>query len=270
MTPPAAAAAPRTRTRRPAPPARRVSGPARTPSSRARTAAAAAVASPAPLALRLGGAVHGLAEHRLLERIIRGRAWIGILAVGLIGIVFMQVSMLRMNAGIGQAVERSSVLERQNSATRAAISELSSGDRIGAEAQRLGLVVPAGTPRFLDARGADAHRALTSMTAPGEGIVPSAASEAVDPAAATPALGQSGVAPATAAATATTDGSAVGPGTGQAAGTQPATTTQAQPDAATQPAATPTGQDPAASYRTAAPPPPTGTTGGLDASGQAG
>jgi hypothetical protein len=182
----------------------------------------------------------------------------------------MQVSMLRMNAGIGQAVERSSVLERQNSATRAAISELSSGDRIGAEAQRLGLVVPAGTPRFLDARGADAHRALTSMTAPGEGIVPSAASEAVDPAAATPALGQSGVAPATAAATATTDGSAVGPGTGQAAGTQPATTTQAQPDAATQPAATPTGQDPAASYRTAAPPPPTGTTGGLDASGQAG
>lgn len=196
MTPPAAAAPARTRTRRHAPPPRRVSGPVR---GRGRAAAP----SPPPLALRLGGAVHGLAEHRLLDRIARGRAWIGIVAVGLIGIVFMQVSMLRMNAGIGQAVERATVLQRQNAAVRATISELSSGERIAAEAARLGLVAPATTPRFLDARGADVRRALSSMTPPGEGIVPSAtslqdAATATAPAVAAPAtpLVQTGVAAA--------------------------------------------------------------------------
>ncbi|MCW2990345.1 MAG: hypothetical protein JWM73_939, partial [Solirubrobacterales bacterium] len=194
MTPPAAAAAPRTRTKRATPPPRRVSGPAR-------GRAPGAIAGPPPLALRLGGAVHGLAEHHYLDRIIRGRAWIGILAVGLIGIVFMQVSMLRMNAGIGSAVEKSSVLERENSATRAVISELSSGDRIAAEALKLGLVLPPGTPRFLNARGVVASRAAASITAPGEGIIASATTTttvapALDPTATTPVLGQTGVAPA--------------------------------------------------------------------------
>lgn len=261
MTPPAAAAVPRTRTKRATPPPRRVSGPARG-KQRATT-----VVSPPPLALRLGGAVHGLAEHHYLDRLVRGRAWIAILAVGLMGIVFMQVSMLRLNAGIGAAVEKTSALERQNSATRAAISELSSGDRIAAEASRIGLILPPGTPRFLTARGIDAQKVAASITAPGEGIIPSLASVSttttISPT--TPVLDQTSIAP-TAQDTATAETAA--PAT---TATDPATTTTTDP-AATQ--AQTTTPPPAPTEQTAATTPPpatsTATTGGVDAPGQVG
>lgn len=263
MTPPAAAAAaPRTRTRRHAPPPRRVSGPAR--------GRAAAHAAPPPLALRLGGAVHSIAEHRWLERLIRGRAWIAIVGVGLIGIVFMQVSMLRLNAGIGRSVDKAAVLERQNAAMRAEISNLSVGDRIAAEASRMGLILPQTTPRFLDARSADARRALRSMTPPGQGIVASTNTETttqIGTATTTPTLSGTSVAPQSTATlapdsstptpTPTTQEPVVTPQE-QAATAQPQTTqsTQAQTQT-TQPAA-----QPAAT----APPP---TTGGAEA-GEAG
>lgn len=263
MTPPAAAAAPRTRTRtRPssAPP-RRVSGPARRPST------GATAASTPPLALRLGGAVHGLAEHHFLDRLIRGRAWIGILAVGLIGIVFMQVSMLRMNAGIGAAVEKTGMIERQNSALRASISELASGDRIAAEAQKLGLILPAGTPRFLNAEGVVASRAAASIMPPGEGIIPSpAATETtpvIDPAATTPALGASGVTATSDPAASPTTTPTGEPGAASPAA-NPAATAEPHPVAPT----TTTTAPPAQEQATA--PPPTAQTGGADASGQVG
>lgn len=268
MTPPAAAAAPRTRTRPATSPPRRVSGPAR---GKARTASA--VASPPPLALRLGGAMHGLAEHHFLDRIIRGRAWIGILAVGLIGIVFMQVSMLRLNAGIGQAVEKAGTLERQNAAISATISELSSGDRIAAEAIELGLVLPAVTPRFLDARGADGRRAVATITAPGVDMVPSTLVTApVDPAVigTTPVLAQTGVAPAPETAS-TTETTAVPVAQDATATSDPAATTTTTDSTATttDTAATTTPTtDQAAFTQTAAPPP--ADTGGVDASGQIG
>lgn len=256
MTPPAAAAesrsprtgAPRTRTRRAAPPPRRVSGPAR-------GRAASTVSAPPPLALRLGGAVHGLAEHRLLDRVIRGRAWIAILGIGLMGIVFMQVSMLRMNAGIGEAVQKAGTLERENAAMRASISELSSGDRIEAEAAKLGMILPSGTPRFLDARGFDARRALASIRRPGDVEVPTlAAAPATPTATTTPALAATGVAPSTATTTPTTT-------------TQPAPTTTAP--TTTDPAASQTQvAQPAATPVTTAPPVTASTTGGADASGQ--
>ena len=271
MTPPAAAAAPRTRTRRSAPAPRRVSGPAR--------GRAAAYAAPPPLALRLGGAVHTIAEHRWLERLIRGRAWIGIVGVGLIGIVFMQVSMLRMNAGIGRSVDKASILERQNAAMRADISNLSVGDRIAAEASQMGLILPQTTPRFLDARSADARRALRSMTPPGQGIVPSTTTQTVTPLGTVPTLGGTCVAPQ-ASGTLAPDGTTVTPtpatqepvvtpqgtattagtttptqSTTPAQGTTAAPTTQQQPTQTTQPVAQPT----------ATSPPP--TTGGAEAGG---
>lgn len=255
MTPPAAATefrsprtgAPRTRTRRAAPPPRRVSGPARGRS-------AATTGGPPPLALRLGGAVHGLAEHRLLDRVVRGRAWIAILGIGLIGIVFMQVSMLRMNAGIGEAVQKAGTLERENAAMRASISELSSGDRIEAEAAKLGLVLPSGTPRFLNAQGFDARRAIASIRRPGEIEVPSLA-VAPSTMPTTPTLATTGVAPSAAPTTTTTE---------------PAPMTEPTPTTA------PTTTDPAATQTEVAQPAstpaattvPVTATGGTDASGQ--
>jgi septal ring-binding cell division protein DamX len=219
MTPPAAAAAPRTRTRRTAAPARRVSGPA---TGRTRVAHPHLPAAP-PLALRIGGAVGTLAEHRFLDRLVRGRAWIAILGVGLIGIVFMQVSMLRMNAGIGRDVNTASKLDRENAALRATISEESSGNHIEALAARMGLVLPPGTPRFLDARRFDAGRAANAITAPGD--FPSGVTGTqVDATAASP-LAPTGVAPSTGTAVSTT-APATATGTTAAA---PATATTTAP-----------------------------------------
>jgi hypothetical protein len=259
MTPPAAAGAARTRshTRRATPP-RRVSGPVRGRS------AAGAIAAPPPLALRLGGAVHGIAEHRWLDRIVRGRAWIGILAFALLGIVFMQVSMLRMNAGIGRSVERATVLERQNAALRAAVSQLSSGDRIAEEAAKLGFTMPAaGTTRFLSARGFDARRALSGITAPGEmpplpqttETTPQTATPAYDPVTGQPVAGTTATTPtSTTGTTTSTTTSTTSTGTATTA-TQPTTgTTTAQPTGYTAPPPTQQTTQPAA--------PPTATPAG--------
>ena len=56
--------------------------------------------------------IAALPDHRLVDRLVRGRVWIPLIGFLLIGIVFMQVSMLKLNAGIGNNVEKSSTLER--------------------------------------------------------------------------------------------------------------------------------------------------------------
>src|SRR4051812_16522752 len=147
MTPPATIAARHpARTTRRAPtqrPPRRISGPSRSkPDPRASATAATAVARP-PLAMRLGVRAMRVGDARVLDRLVRGRAWIALVAVALMGIVFMQVSMLRLNAGISRAVTAADTLERQNSTMRADISELDSGARIQDVAARLGMVTPA-------------------------------------------------------------------------------------------------------------------------------
>jgi cell division protein FtsL len=108
-----------------------------------------------------------IGDARLLDRIVRGRAWIALLAIGLMGIVFMQVSLLKLNAGISRAVTAADTLERQNSSLRTDISNLDSGERIQDVAARLGMTIPAaGDVHYLDGRQADAARAAASITPP--------------------------------------------------------------------------------------------------------
>ena len=58
--------------------------------------------------------------------------------------------MLEMNAGIGQSVEHTATLERQNADLRATVSQLSSEERIQREAADMGLIMPpAGDVRYL-------------------------------------------------------------------------------------------------------------------------
>ena len=131
MAAPGAAPA-RTPLRRPVAPRlpRRVSGPARRKpgTARRRTLLQRLVALP---------------DHRLVDRLVRGRVWIPLIGFLLIGIVAMQVSMLKLNAGIGTAVERSSVLDRQNGELRADLATLEAGERIQRAASKLGMVMPA-------------------------------------------------------------------------------------------------------------------------------
>src|SRR4051794_14145288 len=105
MTPPPTATAAhrpqRARSRTTTPrPARRTSGPARPGAHTARRAvpagAGGAAAVPPPLALRLARTGARIGDARVLDRLVRGRAWIAIVAAGLMGIVFMQVSMLQL------------------------------------------------------------------------------------------------------------------------------------------------------------------------------
>ena len=89
------------------------------------------------------------------------------MAIVLIGIVFMQVSLLKLNAGISRAVTAADTFERQNASLREDISKLDSGERIQGVAAKLGMVMPAaGDVRYLDGRGADAARAAAAIKPP--------------------------------------------------------------------------------------------------------
>lgn len=163
MTPPAAAAvAPRHRRPvRSAPPPRRVSGPARAP----RAAHAGAVVLPLPV--RAAGAARRLPDAPLLDRLVRGRLWIGLVTAALMGIVFLQVSLLGLNAGISRDVAATEQLERGNALLRAEIAELGGTERVTETATRLGMAAPpAGSVTFVDAGRVDPSRAADRIVAP--------------------------------------------------------------------------------------------------------
>jgi hypothetical protein len=160
---------PRVRPRpRPAPArtaARRVSGPLR----------------PAPAPAGAGAAVRrgttgaferirALPETRLIDGLLRGRAWIWLIGILLGGIVAMQVSLLKLNAGISRAVTTTATLERQNADLEADIARLSSGERVRSNALAEGMVTPPpGGVEFLRSRGdRDANRAVRHMQPPSE------------------------------------------------------------------------------------------------------
>jgi hypothetical protein len=167
MTPPAASGTlPRTVAPR-AP--RRVSGPAARNRTRPTQDARRRAAAPDPFVLRALHRTRALSDSRFLDRLIRGRLWIPLVAAGLMGIVFMQVSMLKLNAGIGRAVQSAQTLERQNSTMRADVSRMESGSKIDAVAKSLGMVAPAATtsPSYVTTKASGlAAAAARRMTAP--------------------------------------------------------------------------------------------------------
>ena len=222
---PAGAPAPSRQRRAPAPSRqRRAPAPSRQRRAPApRTTPARHRSTPAPLWPRLGRFVGELPDHRLLDRLIRGRLWIGIIAFALVGLVFMQVSLLKLNAGIGRSVQDATSLERQNAGLQAQVSQLSAGDRIEAEGRRLGMVMaPAGDVRFLSASPRDAGLAGRALRAAGVVPAPTAVSTAPSAASATGTTATTGTASAT--GTAATMGTAASPtGTAATAGNASAT-----------------------------------------------
>jgi cell division protein FtsL len=175
VTPPAAAPAVRARTLAPprplvpAPRPRRVSGPARP--ARLRQPAAGALAAERGLVLGLLELLQRISRHRLLDRLIRGRAWIAIVVFALLGIVTLQLTLLKLNAGIGRSLERGALLQRENAALSIENSELAAGSRVEAAAEHLGMsLVPAGSLKFLGARPrTDPARAAAALSTPVSG-----------------------------------------------------------------------------------------------------
>src|ERR687894_2554393 len=86
--------------------------------------------------------LRALPEHRVVDRLLRGRAWIWLIGLMLGGIVAMQVSLLKLNSGISASVEQAATLERRNAALEAGIARLSSGDRVRVAATQEGMVQP--------------------------------------------------------------------------------------------------------------------------------
>ncbi|HEV2770082.1 MAG TPA: hypothetical protein VGV40_07870, partial [Solirubrobacteraceae bacterium] len=125
--------------------------------------------APAPRApLRLVDTARRLPDAPFIDRLVRGRLWVALIAAALMGMVFLQVSLLELNAGIGRAVDHEQVLMRENARLRAEVSGLASGERIREAAADLGMVAPpAGEVRFLKAGDpAAARRAVANVMAP--------------------------------------------------------------------------------------------------------
>ncbi|MEA2148812.1 MAG: hypothetical protein QOD69_642, partial [Solirubrobacteraceae bacterium] len=163
------------------------------------------VAGGAAFAGRVAGVALDVSGSRLMDRLVRSRVWIGIVAFALIGIVAMQVSMLKLNAGIGRAVETANTLERTNATMRGAVSRLSSGDRIQSLAGAHGFVMPAPADvTYLDAPNtrADAASAARHMIAPNLQLAGPAGAPIAPPAVAAPAPATGAPAGAQAAAAA--------------------------------------------------------------------
>jgi hypothetical protein len=189
----------------------------------------------------------------MLDRLLRGRIWIGFLCVLLIGLVGLNVSLLKLNAAAGRNAELAKKLRVENADLRGRVSRLGSGGRLQDAAGQLGLVMPtAGSVHYLtanpavDARLAAHRENLTPLPFTSDIVSavpeqPLAPPVVIAPAATTgPAAPASTIAPA--ATTAPPPGATAGAGT-----------TEAQAPLAPTGAATP---QPTAGGQ----PPPSGTT----------
>ncbi|MGA2010761.1 MAG: hypothetical protein ABSH51_09560 [Solirubrobacteraceae bacterium] len=170
--------------------------------------------------------VRALPDHPLLDRVVRGRAWIPLLGVLLVGIVAMQVEVLKLNAGIGRGLELSTALQSRNEALRVSVAGLADDQRIESMAAKMGMVMEApGAVRFLSTGAATDQRAVTSIQQPDSTSF--TALLAADDPGATPATSPVAGTVATGAGTAVTTTSAGGvavvPSTTSAAGTATAT-----------------------------------------------
>jgi cell division protein FtsL len=287
VTPPAAAAVHRGRAAAPARPRvapprpRRISGPvrptARPPSGRPASAAQPSARVERGLALGLLAAVSSVSRNETLDRLIRGRIWIAVIAFALIGIVTLQLLVLQLNASIGRSLVREAQLQRENAALSIEGSELAAGERVESQAARLGMeLVPVGALRFLTADPrADIRRAAAALNTPvhtadtGSGEADSGSAEA----GAGPAGAATAATASTASAEQTAAGEASSPTVGEAAASTPGASSTTGEAGASSSASTSSGAaTPSVSAGANATVPPTETagTGVVDGAGGVG
>jgi len=173
---------PRAQTDHPAP--RKKAAPARAPRTRPKPragAAAPARRAPArkaparrvggqliPLAGRTAVAVSQLPDSGLVVRMTRGRAWIGVLGLLLVGIVALNVATLSFAATAGQIDEQITALEKENSMLGSREAKHFSTARVRSQASTLGLAMPnTEEPRVIELRPDDVATAASRLAAAG-------------------------------------------------------------------------------------------------------
>jgi cell division protein FtsL len=111
---------------------------------------------------------------RILDALLTGRIWIGLIGVLLAGIVFFNVDLLQMNREITQMADKATQIKRENDRLRHDYARLASSERIQEAAAALGLVYPAaGEVRYLESKPKlDAHKASKRIIAPTEMATP--------------------------------------------------------------------------------------------------
>jgi hypothetical protein len=168
-------------------PARKAS-PVRKKSTSARAAAAAPARKPArkaparrkaapkrragviPIAAGHAGraavAVTQLPESGLIHRLTRGRAWIGLLGVLLVGIVALNVVTLTFTASAGKVDIKNTELSKENSMMQSRVAQKYGQARIRHEAAELGLAMPTtAIPQLISAHKGDVAEAAARLAA---------------------------------------------------------------------------------------------------------
>ena len=112
--------------------------------------------------------IRGLPDHSLIDRLVRGRAWIPVLGVLLAGIVAMQVEILKLGASMGRAMEQSTTLQTRNESLQANVATLADDQRIERLAAATGMAMPlAGSMVFLSSHpNGDIAHALANIHVP--------------------------------------------------------------------------------------------------------
>ncbi len=120
-----------------------------------------------PLPRRLARAIRALPDHPLLDRVVRGRAWIAVLGVMLAGIVAMQIEVLKLGASIGRSLQQGSTLQNRNEQLRASVAGLADDQRIEKLAATMGMVMPAPDGvGFVSARPGMVQKAIANIHQP--------------------------------------------------------------------------------------------------------
>jgi hypothetical protein len=188
------------------PPARKA--PARKVAPKRRPAGVIPIA--AGTAVRGAVAVTQLPESGLIHRLTRGRAWIGVLGVLLVGIVALNVVTLSFAASAGKVDARNQELSKENSMLNGLFSEKFGQSRITNQAKKLGLSASTAVEaKVLAASKGDVAKAAQRLAAAAGGAA-AGASEGT-------AAAEEG-----AAGEASSSGEAAGAATGEAGGSEEA------------------------------------------------
>lgn len=92
-----------------------------------------------PIAVGTATAVRNLPDSSLMVRMTRGRAWIAVLGLLLVGIVALNVVTLSLAAGSGHVERNIQALDEENSLLRSRDAQRSGAGRIRHDAAMLGL-----------------------------------------------------------------------------------------------------------------------------------
>jgi len=149
--------------------------PARTAPARRKVAPKRRPASVIPIAAGHAGraavAVTQLPESGLIHRLTRGRLWIGLLGLLLVGIVALNVVTLSFAASSGKIDAKNTALGKENSMLQSRAASAYGTARMRHEASELGLGMPTdAVPQMIDAKGGDVAEAASRLAAAGAAV----------------------------------------------------------------------------------------------------